>query len=186
MASPGSDSVTAIKKAFQSLLESQVFENRLSDVETELTAVLGTTVTIPRIYSAVNTGGTGKIYRHELPLGRPPDQFPTVELISTRSEPQGDSLDQGFVHQMQVTWTFLGDTEETIVAWVEGAVLATRRMMYNRPLNLSGVEAPMIAGNEEYAELLRVSNMSQPLIKGAMLEISVPTYGPPQDRVEMF
>jgi hypothetical protein len=182
----GSDSVTAIKKSLQRLLEGQPLEDRLLEVETELTAALGATVTIPRIYSTINTGGTGKVYRHELPIGRPPDQFPTVEIIASRSEPVGQSIADEYLHRLQITWTFIGDTEETIVAWVEGAVIATRRLIANRLLSLSGgVSAPMIAGNEEYAELLRVANMSAPLIKGAMMEIAVRTIGPPDDRVEV-
>ncbi len=164
----GFDSITEVKRSLKLVLEGSVFEANLAEIEIDL-GLVGPAA-VPRAQ---------RIYKHELPISRPPEVFPFVELAGIRSERVPDESDvENYNHLIQLSWTFIGDREERLVEWVEAAILATRKTLLRKPLVLpGGTGGFMLTGSEDYSELADIVGFDSPFIKGGFIEVVVPTMG---------
>jgi hypothetical protein len=105
-------------------------------------------------------------------------QYPAVEIIGDASEPEGgdDGAQeaQSYRHRIALVWTALADDETVVTAQVERSVLALRRYLRGRVLDVAGA-APLVLGREDFSPVGRRGDTG-PFLKSGILEVAVPTY----------
>lgn len=104
--------------------------------------------------------------------------YPVCEVIGLRTvyEAASDQTKTA-THDVQVSWTQVGDDELTITTQVERLVRATRDLLWphDGPINLPALaSAPIELVSEEYSELFKGKDV--PFVKGSMTVLRVTTF----------
>lgn len=103
--------------------------------------------------------------------------YPVVEVIGVRTVYQPESSQaKAATHEVQISWTHVGDDELTIATQVERLVRATRDLLWPAagPAELTALaSAPIELVSEEYTELFKGKEF--PFVKGALTVVRVTT-----------
>jgi hypothetical protein len=103
--------------------------------------------------------------------------YPVCEVIGLRTvyDPASNQAKVA-MHEVQISWTHVGDDELTVTTQVERLVRATRDLFWPAagPIALTNLASPPIEFlSEEYSELFKGKDF--PFIKGSMTVLRVTT-----------
>lgn len=102
--------------------------------------------------------------------------YPAIELISTHSTPQRNTVAQIVSHRIAVGFTLAGDDEQTLTTWGERYMWALRQVLRGALLPGALGAEPIETGGEQYSPMVQSpKRMESPFVWGGFLEVFVTT-----------